>query len=87
MLRVNAAAYEDFLQSAEASIEGLVERGSQASETGTVDAAAALHAANASHRLGAANFPTLSFGPADLCIAGGAGPAFAFVKFLEKSYG
>ena len=54
VLRVNAAAYEDFLQSAEASIEGLVERGSQASETGTVDAAAALHAANASHRLGAA---------------------------------
>ncbi|MDR5855224.1 hypothetical protein P9239_07745 [Caballeronia sp. LZ062] len=54
VLRVNAAAYEDFLQSAEASIEGLVERGTQASETGTVDAAAALHAANASHRLGAA---------------------------------
>ncbi|WP_244847118.1 hypothetical protein [Caballeronia sp. SL2Y3] len=54
VLRVNAAAYEDFLQSAEASIEGLVERGTQASETGTVDSAAALHAANASHRLGAA---------------------------------
>ncbi|VXC35508.1 conserved hypothetical protein [Burkholderia sp. 8Y] len=54
VLRVNAAAYEDFLQSAEASIEGLVERGTQASETGTVDADAALHAANASHRLGAA---------------------------------
>ncbi|WP_250509433.1 hypothetical protein [Caballeronia sp. GACF4] len=53
-LRVNATAYEDFLQSAEASIEGLVERGSQASETGTVDADAALHSANASHRLGAA---------------------------------
>ncbi len=54
VLRVNAAAYEDFLQSAEAAIEGLVERGSQASEAGAVDAATALHAANASHRLGAA---------------------------------
>ncbi len=54
VLRVNAAAYEDFLQSAEASIDGLVERGSQASETGSVDSEAALHAANASHRLGAA---------------------------------
>jgi hypothetical protein len=54
VLRVNAAAYEDFLQSAEASIDGLVERGTQASETGTVDAAAALNAANAAHRLGAA---------------------------------
>jgi hypothetical protein len=54
VLRVNAAAYEDFLQSAEASIDGLVERGTQASETGTVDATAALHSADASHRLGAA---------------------------------
>jgi hypothetical protein len=53
VLRVNAAAYEDFLQSAETSIDALVERGSQASETGTVDEAAALSAANASHRLGA----------------------------------
>ncbi|SAL74924.1 hypothetical protein AWB71_04932 [Caballeronia peredens] len=54
VLRVNAAAYEDFLQSAETSIDALVERGTQASETGTVDEAAALAAANASHRLGAA---------------------------------
>ncbi|SAL06469.1 hypothetical protein AWB78_08084 [Caballeronia calidae] len=54
VLRVNAAAYEDFLQSAEQSIDALVERGTQASETGTVDEAAALSAANASHRLGAA---------------------------------
>jgi hypothetical protein len=54
VLRVNAAAYEDFLQSAETSIDALVERGTQASETGTVDEAAALSAANASHRLGAA---------------------------------
>ncbi|MFM0051903.1 hypothetical protein [Caballeronia grimmiae] len=54
VLRVNAAAYEDFLQSAEAAIEGLVERGSQASETGAVDASSALHAADAAHRLGAA---------------------------------
>ncbi|WP_250513787.1 hypothetical protein [Caballeronia sp. INDeC2] len=53
-LRVNAAAYEDFLQSAETSIDALVERGTQASETGTVDEAAALSAADASHRLGAA---------------------------------
>ncbi|WP_277187149.1 hypothetical protein [Caballeronia sp. BR00000012568055] len=55
VLRVNAAAYEDFLQSAEASIDTLVERGTQASETGTVDANAALNAANAAHRLGAAS--------------------------------
>jgi hypothetical protein len=54
VLRVNANAYEEFLQSAEASIEGLVERGTQASETGTVDVMAALHSADASHRLGAA---------------------------------
>jgi hypothetical protein len=54
VLRVNAVAYEDFLQSAENSIDALVERGAQASETGTVDEAAALSAANASHRLGAA---------------------------------
>ncbi|KND60702.1 hypothetical protein BVER_05483c [Candidatus Burkholderia verschuerenii] len=54
VLRVNATAYENFLQSAEASIEGLVERGTKASETGTVDASAALHSADASHRLGAA---------------------------------
>jgi hypothetical protein len=54
VLRVNASAYEDFLQSAETSIDALVERGTQASETGTVDEAAALSAANASHRLGAA---------------------------------
>ncbi|MDR5780182.1 hypothetical protein QCE63_12200 [Caballeronia sp. LZ065] len=54
VLRVNATAYEDFLQSAETAIEALVERGAQASETGTVDEAAALAAANASHRLGAA---------------------------------
>ncbi|MDR5737655.1 hypothetical protein [Caballeronia sp. LZ016] len=54
VLRINAAAYEDFLQSAEAAIEGLVERGSQASETGAVDASSALHAADAAHRLGAA---------------------------------
>lgn len=54
VLRVNAAAYEDFLQSAETSIDALVERGTQASETGTVDEAAALSAADASHRLGAA---------------------------------
>lgn len=51
---MNALAYEDFLQSAETSIDALVERGTQASETGTVDEAAALSAANASHRLGAA---------------------------------
>ncbi|SAK89853.1 hypothetical protein AWB82_06311 [Caballeronia glebae] len=54
VLRVNAAAYEDFLQSAETSIDALVERGTQANETGMVDEAAALSAANASHRLGAA---------------------------------
>jgi hypothetical protein len=51
-LRVNAAAYEDFLQSAETSIDTLVERGAQASETGTVDCAVALQAADAAHRLG-----------------------------------
>ncbi|SAK70387.1 hypothetical protein AWB79_03796 [Caballeronia hypogeia] len=54
VLRVNAAAYEDFLQSAETAIDALVERGTQASETGMVDEAAALAAADASHRLGAA---------------------------------
>ncbi|WP_321796341.1 hypothetical protein [Caballeronia sp. J97] len=54
VLRVNAAAYEDFLQSAETSIDALVERGTQANETGMVDEAAALSAADASHRLGAA---------------------------------
>ncbi|AQG99473.1 hypothetical protein A9R05_12065 [Burkholderia sp. KK1] len=54
VLRVNAVAYEDFLQSAETSIDALVERGTQASETGMVDEAAALSAADASHRLGAA---------------------------------
>jgi hypothetical protein len=52
-LRVNAAAYEDFLQSAETSIDTLVERGAQASETGTVDCTLALQAADAAHRLGA----------------------------------
>ncbi|SAK76630.1 hypothetical protein AWB76_05035 [Caballeronia temeraria] len=54
VLRVNAAAYEDFLQSAETAIDALVERGTQANETGMVDEAAALSAADASHRLGAA---------------------------------
>ncbi len=54
VLRVAATAYEDFLQSAEASIDALVERGTQANETGSVDAKSALHAADASHRLGAA---------------------------------
>jgi len=54
VLRVNASAYEDFLHSAETSIDALVERGTQANETGMVDEAAALSAADASHRLGAA---------------------------------
>jgi hypothetical protein len=53
VLRVNAAAYEDFLQSAETSIDGLVERGTAASETGSIDAATALHAADSAYRLGA----------------------------------
>ncbi|SAL59187.1 hypothetical protein [Caballeronia humi] len=54
VLRVNAAAYEDFLQSAEVSIDGLVERGEAARESGSADTDAALHAADASYRLGAA---------------------------------
>lgn len=55
VLRVNAAAYEDFLQSAEVSIDGLIARGSAARESGSVDQEAALHAADASYRLGAAS--------------------------------
>jgi hypothetical protein len=54
VLRVNAAAYEDFLTSAEPAIGGLIEHGAAAREAGRIDVQAAIKAADAAYRLGSA---------------------------------
>jgi hypothetical protein len=54
VLRVNAAAYEDFLTSAEPAIGALIEQGAAARETERIDVPAALKAADAAYRLGSA---------------------------------
>jgi hypothetical protein len=53
VLRVNATAYEDFLQDAEPAIGTLNTQGMVARETGGIDVAAALKEADAAYRLGA----------------------------------
>jgi len=53
VLRVNAAAYEDFLTSAEPAIGALIEHGA-AREAGRIDVQAAIKAADAAYRLGSA---------------------------------
>ena len=54
VLRVNAVAYEDFLTSAEPAIGALIEHGISAHEAGRIDVGAAIKAADAAYRLGAA---------------------------------
>jgi hypothetical protein len=54
VLRVNAVAYEDFLTGAEPAIGALIEHGMSAREAGRIDVPAALKAADAAYRLGAA---------------------------------
>jgi hypothetical protein len=54
VLRVNAVAYEDFLTSAEPAIGALIEHGTAARVASRIDVAAALKAADAAYRLGAA---------------------------------
>jgi len=54
VLRVNAVAYEDFLTSAEPAIGALIEHGMSARDASRIDVAAALKAADAAYRLGAA---------------------------------
>ena len=54
VLRVNASAYEDFLSDAEPAIAALIEDGGLAREAGHIEPSAALKAADAAYRLGAA---------------------------------
>lgn len=54
VLRVQATAYEDFLRDAEPAIAALIDDGAAAREAGRIDPVAALKAADAAYRLGAA---------------------------------
>ncbi len=54
VLRVNALAYEDFLHDAEPAISALIDDGAAARESGRIEPSAALKAADAAYRLGAA---------------------------------